>query len=381
MTSKRDYYEVLGVSRQASQVEIKTSFRRLARKYHPDVSHEPDAEARFKEINEAYEVLGDPEKRAQYDRFGHAGVSGPNGFGGGAGFGADFVDFNDLFEGLFGFGRRSGGRRSPHAPRQGSDIGAEVTLTFDEAAHGVKKVVKVRRYETCPRCHGTGAEPGTSPVTCPQCHGRGEVRQVQQSFLGRFINVTTCPRCGGSGEVIPTPCSTCHGRKVIERAREIEVNIPAGVDEGMRVRLGGEGNTGLNGGPAGDLYVTVHVKPHPIFKRANNDVLLDLPINLAQAALGDEVEVLTLDGKEKLRIPAGTQSGHVFRLPNKGFPDVHNQRRRGDERITVRVITPRNLTAQQKKLLQELGETLGRTPQPDDRNFLERMLDAIGASH
>ncbi len=380
MATKRDYYEVLGVSREATQVEIKSAFRRLARKYHPDVSKEPDAEAHFKEVGEAYEVLGDPEKRAQYDRFGHAGVTGVgNGFGGG-GFGdfsGGFVDFSDLFEGLFGFGGRQGHRRR-NAPRQGNDVGVEVTLSFEEAAKGVKRIVKVRRLETCPRCHGTGAEPGTSPVTCPQCHGTGEVRHVQQSIFGQFVNVTTCPRCGGTGEVIPTPCSLCHGRKVVEQVRDVEVNIPAGVDDGMRVRLSGEGNPGVNGGPPGDLYVAVHVLPHKIFKRSGNDVLLDLPVNFAQAALGDEVEVLTLDGKERLTIPAGTQSGHTFRLGHRGIPDVRNPRRRGDELITVRVLTPRVLTERQKELLRELGKTLGRTPQPDDRNFFEKMLDAIG---
>lgn len=376
MAAKRDYYEVLGVSRNATQEEIKRAYKRLARQYHPDVNKSPDAEEKFKEINEAYQVLGDPEKRAQYDRFGRVG--GGVGYPGpdvDFGFGDFGPDITDLFEELFGFGTR----RRRRSPERGRDIRVDITLEFEEAIFGAEKTISVSRLEPCPRCHGTGAEPGTRPTTCPQCGGRGEVRQVQETFLGRFMSVTTCPRCNGTGTIITTPCRECGGRRVVRRKRQVAVRIPPGVDEGTMVRLTGEGELGRYGGPPGDLYVRVHVKPHPIFKREGKNILLDLPLNVAQAALGDEVEVPTIDGdKVKLTIPPGTQYGKTFRLRGKGVPDVHNPDRRGDMLVTARIVIPKNLTPRQKELLRELGETLGRVPSPDDRNFLEKMLDAIG---
>ena len=378
MAAKRDYYEVLGVPRNATQEEIKKAYKRLARQYHPDVNKSPEAEEKFKEINEAYQVLGDPEKRAQYDRFGRVGTGGFPGanvdFGFG-GLGPDISDLTDLFEEFFGFGPR---RRRP-SPERGRDLQVDVTVEFEEAIAGTEQTVTVSRLEPCPRCHGTGAEPGTRPTTCPQCGGRGEVRQVRDSFFGRFVTVTTCPRCNGTGQLIATPCSECGGRRVVRRSRRVAVKIPPGVDDGTMIRLTGEGELGRYGGPPGDLYVRVHVKPHPLFKREGKNILLDLPINIAQAALGDEVEVPTIDGtKVKLTIPPGTQYGKTFRRRGKGVPDVRNPNRRGDMLVTVRVVVPKNLTPKQKELLRELGETLGRVPSPDDRNFLEKMLDAIG---
>ncbi len=377
MAAKRDYYEVLGVSREASTEEIKRAYRRLARQYHPDVNKEPDAEERFKEINEAYEILSDPQKRAYYDRFGHTprtgGMPGGDNFGGFGGFGPDFAD---LLEEFFGFGT---GRRSRGGPERGQDVQVDVTLTFEEAVFGTEKTLEIPRWEPCPVCHGTGAEPGTRPVTCPQCGGTGEVRQVRQSFLGRFVTVTTCPRCNGTGTVIPTPCHECGGRKVVRRTRPVAIKIPPGVDEGTLVRLSGEGELGRQGGPPGDLYVRVHVKSHPLFRREGKTILLEVPINVAQAALGDEIEIPTIDGDAvSLTIPAGTQHGKTFRIRNKGVPDMHRPGRRGDMLVTVRVVIPKNLTSEQKALFHRLGEALGKAPSPDERNFLEKMLDAIG---
>ena len=378
MTTKRDYYEVLGVSRHATQEEIKRAYKRLARQYHPDLNKSPDAEEKFKEINEAYQVLSDPEKRARYDRFGHAGV------GQGAGgvhvdFG-DFPDLTEIFEEIFGFGGFGRSRRGARGqrPERGADLQVDVTIDFEEAVFGTEKTIEIARWEPCPHCHGTGAEPGTSPITCPQCGGTGQVQQIRSTFFGRFVTTTTCPRCNGTGEVIPTPCHVCGGRKVVRRKRKVAVHIPPGVDEGTLVRLAGEGELGRNGGPPGDLYVRVHVRPHPIFKREGRDILLDLPINVAQAALGDEVEVPTVDGESvKLTIPPGVQYGKTLRVRGKGVPDVHNPNRRGDMLVTVRVVIPKELTPEQKELFRRLGETLGRAPKPDERGFLDRFLDAL----
>ena len=376
MAAKRDYYEVLGVSRNATQEEIKRAYKRLARQYHPDLNKSPDAEEKFKEINEAYQVLGDPEKRAQYDRFGRVGGPGVYpGAGVDFGFGPDVTDFiEEVFE-QFGFSTR----RRRRAPERGRDLQVDVTIEFEEAVFGTEKTISATRLEPCPRCHGTGAEPGTRLQRCPQCGGRGEVRQVQDTFLGRFMTVTTCPRCNGEGVIITHPCQECGGRRMVRRTRQVAVHIPPGVDEGTMVRLTGEGELGRYGGPPGDLYVRIHVKPHPFFRREDRNILLDLPINVAQAALGDEVQVPTIDGDTvKLSIPPGTQYGKTFRLRGKGVPDVRNPNRRGDMLVTVRVVIPKNLTPKQKELFRELGQTLGRVPSPDDRNFLEKMLDAIG---
>lgn len=352
MSAKRDYYDLLGVERTASQEEIKRVYRGLARQYHPDVSTEPDAEARFKEINEAYEVLSDAEKRAMYDRYGHAGP-GVGGFGYESGFRDPFDIFEEVFGGGFGF-RGAAARRGP---RRGADLRYELRLTFEEAVFGCDKELEITRHEVCPRCNGTGAEPGTSPVRCSECGGSGQVRRVQRSILGSFVSVTTCPTCQGTGETIPIPCTRCGGQKRVFVTRKRTVTIPPGVDDGTQIRVTGEGEMGDQGGPPGNLYVVLEVEPHPIFQRRGDDILVELSVNVAQAALGAEVEVPTLDGEETLTVPGGTQSGTVLRLREKGVPHLRRNGR-GDELVMVRVAVPTKLTREQRDLLKKLGDTL-----------------------
>lgn len=369
MGFKRDYYEILGVPRNASQKEIKRAFRRLARKYHPDVNPSADAEEHFKEISEAYEVLSDPEKRATYDRFGHAEVE--RRWGDFMGFG--FPSFDEIFEELFGFGVRP--ERARRVPRRGADLGYDLTISFEEAVFGCEKEIEVPRYEECPSCRGTGAEVGTTPIRCPQCNGTGEVKRVKQSILGSFVSITTCPRCRGVGEVIVTPCSVCHGKKRVKVTRRISVEIPAGVYDGAQIRLSGEGEPGLWGGQPGNLFILLSVENHPFFRRQNNDIVLEISINVAQAALGDEVMVPTLDGYEKLFIPPGTQTGKVFRLKGKGVPYLH-RRGRGDQIVVVQVVIPTKLSEEQKRLFKELSKTLGKEAIiREERSFFERMKD------
>ena len=372
MSAKRDYYEVLGVSRQATEEEIKKAFRRLARQYHPDVNKSPDAEARFKEINEAYEVLSDREKRAMYDRFGHAGPQA--GFGGFTDFG--FGGFEDLFESFFG-GMRPG-TSARKGPIRGADLRYDLTIEFEEAVFGCEKEILIPRHETCPQCQGSGAEPGTYPIRCPQCNGTGEIRRQQQTFLGSFVQVTTCPRCQGEREIVTTPCTQCRGRKVIQVERPILVKIPAGVDEGTRIRLSGEGEPGERGGPPGNLYVVLHVKPHEFVRREENNILLEMDINVAQAALGDKVKVPTLDGEEELVIPPGTQSGEAFKLRGKGVPYLRRNGR-GDQLILIHVLIPTRLNGQQKKLFEELSKTLGKeiVHQPE-KGLFQKIKAALG---
>jgi molecular chaperone DnaJ len=370
MSARRDYYEVLGVNRDSTSDEIKRAFRRLARQYHPDVNKNSDAESRFKEINEAYEVLSDQEKRAAYDRFGHAGPQA--GFGGSGGFGG--FGFEDIFESVFGM--RTGPARQ--GPTRGADLRYDLTIEFEEAVFGCEKEIVVARHETCPQCNGSGAEPGTQPIRCPQCNGTGEVRRQQQTFLGSFVQVTTCPRCQGEREIVTTPCTKCRGRKLVQAERAISVKIPAGVDSGTRIRLAGEGEPGARGGPSGNLYVVLRVKPHDYFHRQDTDILLQLDVNVAQAALGARFKVPTLDGDEELAIPAGTQSGDVFKMRGKGVP--HLQRNgRGDQLVMVHVLTPTKLSQQQKELLTELSKTLGKEAvhQPE-KGLFERVKEAIG---
>ena len=364
--AKRDYYEVLGVPRHASQEEIKRAFRRLARQYHPDVSDAPDAEERFKEINEAYAVLSDPEKRARYDRYGHRGVEGM----GGGGPEPDIVDLMDLFADLLGgFGGRS---RRPR-PRKGRNIQISVTLTFEEAVFGTEKEVEFTRQTVCPRCGGRGLEPGTQPEVCPMCQGRGEVRRTVPTFFGPMTQISTCPTCRGQGVIVTTPCRACTGRgRVQETVRRVVV-IPPGVDHGYRVRIAGEGEPGSHGGPPGDLYVQVRVKPHRYFRRQGRDILLHLTVNVAQAALGAEVEVPTVDGPERLTIPPGTQPGDVLVLRGKGVPD--RQGRRGDQKVLIQVEIPRHLTPEQRELFQRLAESLGTEVKPQSRSFWDRLRD------
>ncbi len=370
MTTKRDYYDVLGVARSASADEIRSAYRKLARQYHPDVNKEPDAEANFKEINEAYEVLSNGEKRAAYDRFGHAGTQG--GFGG---FSGGFGDFGSIFEDLFGMGGQT--RQAQRGPRRGADLRVGVTLTFEEAVFGADREVDVTRLESCAHCFGSGAEPGTSPMRCPQCNGTGEVQRRQQSIFGTILTSTTCSRCNGAGEVITTPCVECQGRKQVQATKRLSVAIPAGVDDGTQIRLAGEGNQGLAGGPAGNLYVALTVHPHPVFQRRDNDIVMELPINIAQAALGAEVEVPTLDGQEMLVVPPGTQHGKVLRLKNKGVPHLRRSERRGDQLVVIDVVVPSQLNAKQKKLLEELGESLGTPKLGDERGFFDKLAGAF----
>jgi len=372
----RDYYEVLGVSRNATKTEIKQAFRRLAREYHPDVSKHADAEARFKEINEAYDVLSDDEKRARYDRFGHAGVG--NGFAG-AGGAAGFSGFEEIFEEFFaGFGGRSASRR--RGPRPGDDRRVSVTITFEESIFGVEKEIEFDRLEVCETCQGSGAEPGTSPVRCPQCQGTGEVRQVQQTFLGAVVRATTCPRCNGRGEVVSSPCHTCRGEARVRKHAVLSVQIPPGVREGLQIQIRGEGDAGERGAPSGNLYVVVHAEEHEFFKRRDNDILLDISINVSQAALGDRISVPTVDGDVELVIPPGTQTGKIFRLRGKGVPRLRSDGTnsgRGDQLVYISVQIPTALTAEQRELFEKLAATLGNEVQPqrNGRGFFDRVMD------
>jgi len=369
---KRDYYEILGVNRSASQEEIKSSFRNLARKFHPDVNSSPDAEERFKEINEAFMVLSDPEKRSVYDRFGHEGLRSAGGM-------PDWnnIDPFEIFEQFFGGFGGFGGRQRRNAPRRGEDLSYSITLDFQECASGSDRELEITRDEVCERCNGSGAEPGTSASTCPTCQGRGEVRQVRQTFLGSMVQVTTCPECGGSGRVIKQHCKTCSGRGFVRKTVKKTIPIPAGVDNGTQIRLAGEGQPGSNGGPRGNLYIEIKVKPHQFFKRRNDDILLDLNINIAQAALGAEVQVPTLEGHEKLSIPAGTQPGKVFKLRNKGIPHLRGSGK-GDQLVIINVGIPARLTSEQRDLFEKLAETMGSEAAPQERSFLDILKDVLG---
>lgn len=370
-TEKKDYYETLGVGRGATQDEVKRAFRRLAMEYHPDRNSEPGAETQFKEINEAYEVLSDAERRATYDRFGHAGLDGSMGSRGFDGFGP-FGGFGDIFDAFFGASTQTRRR----APSRGADIQVVVDLAFEEAAFGTRKQVTVNRTELCTRCQGLRAEPGTEPQRCPACEGQGEVRRVQRSVFGQFINVTACDRCHGEGLIIPTPCTHCRGTGRERIARTLEVNVPAGVDHGSQIRLTGEGELGTNGGPRGSTYVVLRVAPHPIFERVDDDLHVRLNINFAQAALGDEVEVPTLEGPQRQKIAAGIQSGEVLTLRSKGITHVRGGGR-GNLYVHVQVTTPKKLSNEQKKLMQQLADSLDS----DDagRTLFEKFKDVLGS--
>ncbi|MAS32809.1 MAG: molecular chaperone DnaJ [Anaerolineaceae bacterium] len=372
----RDYYEVLGVSRTATVAEIKKAFRQLAREYHPDVSQHADADERFKEINEAYEVLSDQDKRARYDQFGHAGVQGGNGFnysGGVTGFEEIFEEFFNGFAGA----SRSSARRGP---RPGRDIKVGVKLTFEESVFGVEKEIEVDRLETCDVCNGSGAEPGTTPMRCPTCKGSGEVHQRQQTFLGTMVRATTCPQCHGRGEIIDSPCHNCRGEGRERKRAVLTVQIPAGVHEGLQIQVRGEGDAGDPNGPKGNLYVVIDVEEHAYFKRRNNDIILDININVAQAALGDVIQIPTTDGDVELTIPAGTQTGRVFRLRGKGIPRLRtdgSNSGRGDQLVYIQVAVPTHLTEQQRELFEELAKSLGKDirPQNNGRGFFDRVMD------
>ncbi len=369
MAHKKDYYEVLGVDRGASSEEIKKAFRKLAFQHHPDHNHQEDAEAKFKEVNEAYQVLSDPGKRANYDRFGHAGAEA---FGRGfAGFGDFASDFGDIFETFFGGTTRARRR----APEKGADLFHDLTISFEQAILGCEEEIEIIRTEDCALCHGLGSEPGSDPVKCPDCNGSGEVQRVQKSIFGRFVNSTVCGRCHGEGSIITQPCKGCKGTGKERKRRKIVVKIPAGVEDNSRMRLVREGEAGRRGGPAGNLYINLSVQEHPFFKREGNDVLYELPLNFAQAALGDEVEIPTIEGKAGLNIPAGTQTGKIFHLKGKGVPYLHRSGR-GDQLVKVRVVTPERLDEEQRRLFQELAKGLGKA-EPSEQQKGKKLFDRI----
>ena len=365
MAEKRDFYEVLGVKKGASEDELKKAYRKLAKENHPDLHPgDKECEARFKEINEAYEVLSDPDKRAKYDQFGHAAFDPSQGFGGGGGFGGfeGFGGFGDIFSDIFGggFGFGGGGGRNPNAPRKGDNLRATVNIKFEEAAFGVKKDVFVSKIEQCPDCKGTGCAEGTTAEVCPDCKGTGTVMSTKRTPFGMVQSSEQCPKCRGRGKIIHSPCKTCRGIGSVRRQHKVSVSIPAGIDDGQTISLKGQGNAGLNGGPAGDLLITVLVQPHARFERDGASILLDQEISFSQAALGAEVEVPTLDGKVKLNLPEGTQTGTTFRLKGKGVPFLRNGGR-GDQFVTVNVAVPRSMTSTQKNALRRYAETMGET--------------------
>lgn len=364
---QKDYYKTLGVERDAGADDIKRAFRKLAHELHPDKHKgDKDVEEKFKLINEAYEVLKDPAKRAQYDRFGYVGSGQPGPGYRDAGFGSDFQDiFGDVFSEFFG----GGGRRRP-GPEPGADLRYDLELKFEEAAFGAEKTIEIPRTTACERCSGTGAKPGTSPVTCSTCNGAGQVR-FQQGF---FSVARTCPGCGGRGAVIKDPCADCSGSGKVRVRSSFTVKVPPGVDTGSRLRVAGEGEFGERGGPPGDLYVVLSVKPHEIFRRENDDVICEAPISFTQAALGAEIEVPSLEGMVKLKIPAGTQSGKVFRLKNKGIASLHTGRR-GDEQVVIVVETPVKLTKRQKEILEEFAQISGEEGASNGKNFFSKVKE------
>lgn len=379
MAEKRDYYEVLGVARGASPDEIKKAYRKLARQYHPDANPDPAAAEKFKEINEAYEVLSDPEKRARYDQFGHAAAQGGfnPGQGGPWGNPQDFGDFggiNDIFDMFFG---GLGRQRGPRGAVQGADLRYDLELSFEEAAFGVEKEIELTRNEVCPTCRGSGARPGTQPQTCRNCHGTGQVQYTQSTAFGRFVTSRPCEVCHGEGRIITDPCPECHGSGQVRRTRRLSVKIPAGVDNGSHLRMAGEGDGGQRGGAPGDLYIVIHVRPHKFFERDGDDVILDQPISFVQAALGAEIEVPTLDGPVKLKIPEGTQTGTTFRLRGKGIPHLRGYGR-GDQHVKVYVAVPRRLGEKQRQLLREFAKLGGAEVSEEDRSFFRKMRDALG---
>ena len=372
---KRDYYEVLGVSRGASEDEIKKAYKKMARKYHPDLNPgDKTAEEKFKEVNEAYEVLSDADKKARYDQYGHAGVDpnfGAGGFGGGFDGSFDFGDLGDIFGSFFGGGFGGGRRTNPNAPQRGESIRMSIAISFEEAAFGCEKAVTVERYETCDTCHGNGCAPGTSPEVCPDCHGTGTVQVRRQTPMGVFATSSPCPKCGGKGRIIHQPCKDCRGSGMVRKKKTIQASIPAGIDNGQTISIRGQGNAGKNGGPAGDLLITITVRPHELFRREGTSVLCEAPITFTQAVLGAELEIPTIDGKVKYTLPEGTQSGTTFRLKGKGIPSI-NGRGRGAQYVTVYIETPKNLNKEQKEALKKFAETMGESNYEEQKKFFKK---------
>jgi molecular chaperone DnaJ len=377
MANKRDYYEVLGLSRSATADDVRRSYRRLARQYHPDLNPADDAEDRFKEINEAYEVLSDTNRRASYDRFGHAANGFPGGFAGAAdpfGFGAAGSPFADIFETFFG--AAGTGRR--RAPSRGADIQVGLTIEFEEAIFGAEKDVEVTRLETCESCEGSRMRGGQTPPVCSICNGAGQVRRAQQTILGQFMTSAPCSACGGEGVSITDPCPDCRGRGRVARSRTITVSIPAGIDDNSSLRLTGQGEASPDGGLAGNAYVRISVASHPLFTRQDRTIHSQVRVNVAQAALGDELEVDTIDGAVAFKLPEGTQSGQQFRLKGRGAPSI-GRSDRGDQIVTIQVVTPKKLTAEQRELFAQLAETLdSQIPRNDsERTFFSRVKDVL----
>lgn len=372
--AKRDYYEVLGVPKGASEEQIRKAYRGLARKYHPDVNDEPNAEDKFKEINEAYKILSDPEQKSKYDQFGHAafenGGMGQGGFGGFEGFGG-FDDLGDIFSTFFG-----GGGRATNRPQRGADLRYEMTIEFEEAAFGIERTIEIPRTEICSHCHGNQAEPGTPIKTCPDCNGSGQQRVVQQTPFGQMQSSRTCSRCQGQGKTFETACTECQGQGRVRKMRRINVKIPAGIDQGQIVRLSGQGEAGTRGGPAGDLQIIVNVKPHKLFQREGNNIIFEVPITFVQATLGDEIEVPTLEGSVKMKIAEGTQSGRIMRLRGKGIQDVRGYGR-GDQLVHIKVMTPTKLTNKQKEILREFATERGESHPEETKSFFEKVKDVL----
>ncbi|MFZ1418496.1 MAG: molecular chaperone DnaJ [Burkholderiaceae bacterium] len=373
--AKKDYYETLDVARNATDDEIKKAYRKLAMKYHPDRNQDnPSAEEKFKEVKEAYEMLSDPDKRAAYDQYGHAGVDpnmGAGGFGGGFGGGSPFGDFGDIFGDIFG---GMGGRQRGPQVYRGSDLRYTMEISLEDAANGKVTQIRVPSWEECDACHGSGAEPGTSAETCPTCKGQGQVRMSQ----GFFSVQQTCPTCHGTGKHIPSPCKKCQGQGKVKTQKTLEVNIPAGIEDGMRIRNAGKGEPGVNGGPAGDLFVEIHIKRHPVFERDGTDLHCTIPLAFTQAALGGEIEVPTLHGKASMSIPEGTQTGQVFRLRGKGMPHVRSASTVGDLYVHVELEVPVKLTSEQKELVQRLDDSLkagGEKHNPKAKGWFDKVKD------
>ena len=375
--AKRDYYEVLGISKSADEKEIKSAFRKLAKQYHPDLNpDDKEAEAKFKEVNEAYEVLSDPDKKAKYDQFGHAAFDQANGFGGAGGFN-DFGDiFGDIFGDFFGGGFSGATRTQRTGPKAGSDLKIKLDITFEEAAFGTKKDIKINRIEKCHACDGTGAKKGTSKKTCPTCQGSGSIRTTQRTPFGQFASTKICSTCNGTGEVVEEPCTACSGSGKERKSRKLSINIPAGVDTGSVIPLRGEGNHGERGGPAGDLYVYINVQPHEIFDRDGNDVWCEIPISFAKAAMGGPIEVPTIEGKVKYDVPEGTQTGTVFRLKNKGIKNLRGAGK-GDQYVRVKIEVPKKLSEKQRNILEQFANEMGEKVDNDKKGFFGKMKDAF----
>lgn len=378
--AKRDYYEILGVSKSATDPEIKKAYRKLSKQYHPDINKEADADAKFKEITEAYEVLSDGNKRAAYDQYGHASTD-PNFGAGGGGFGGGFGGggfggggFEDIFESFFGGG---GGRAAnPNAPRQGEDLQYRMDLEFEEAIFGKETTIQYNREAECKTCHGDGAKPGTNPVTCSKCHGSGTLNVERNTPLGRVMTRQTCDVCQGTGKEIKEKCPTCYGSGHVKEKHSVKVTVPAGVEDGNQMRLNGQGEAGKNGGPYGDLYVVFHVKSSDLFDRDGSEIYYELPISFIQAALGDEIEVPTVHGKVKLKIPAGTQTGINFRLKGKGAPRLRGAGN-GDQHVKIKIITPKDLSTEQKRILREFAKESGIEVTEQDESLFGKVKDAF----